>query len=62
MAITKTEIIEACDDAIDAYTLIVNDKVTNGDIDNTIDKTALLSNITNIVRVTRVKQWAEDNL
>ncbi len=62
MAITKEEIIEQCNTAIAGYTTLLNEALTDGDISVEADKMKCLSNITNIVRVTRVKEYAEANL
>ena len=62
MAITKEEIIEQCDTAITSYTTLLNEALSEGDISVEADKIKCLSNITNIIRVTRVKEYAEANL
>jgi len=62
MAITKEEIIEQCNTAIAGYQTLLNEVLADGDISVDADKLKCLSNITNIVRVTRVKEYAEANL
>ena len=62
MSITKEQIIEECDNYITTYTALVNEVLADGDITVDADKAKCLTNITNIVRVTRVKEYAEANL
>ena len=62
MAITKEEIIEQCDTAIAGYITLLNEALADGDMDVDADKVKCLSNITNIIRATSVKEYAEANL
>ena len=62
MAITKEEIITALDEGISTATTNLHLKMASGNIAVEADKIAVVTYLTNIVRLNNAKTWAEANL